>query len=312
MPRSFLVAAAAIVLVPSIGFAQTAVKAGADPHAAHMMLDQQAVSPAPPAAAPVSEKLPADGAGALAALKRSTRHQEYVDVAVPGSNAKIKTFVVYPERPDKAPVVLVIHEIFGLSDWIRGVADQLAKDGFIAVAPDLLSGMAPKGGGTDEVGEQGAVQLIRTLTAQEAVTRLNAVRAYAIKLPAANGKSASIGFCWGGSASFNYAVAQPDLNAAVVYYGTSPSDAAAYQSIKAPVLGLYGGSDNRVTSTVPTAETEMKKLTKTYEPHIFEGAGHGFLRQQMGNDGANMKATSQSWPLTVDFIRKNVTVQGIG
>jgi carboxymethylenebutenolidase len=266
-----------------------------DPHAGHAM-DAQA-----PAAA-VNEKLPPDAAGAAAALKRSSRHQEWVDVAVPNSTAKIKTFVVYPERKDKAPVVVVIHEIFGLSEWIRGVADQLAEDGFIAVAPDLLSDMAPNGGGTDELGDK-ATQVIRNLTPQDAMARLDAVRAYAIKLPAANGKSASIGFCWGGSTSFNFAVAQPALNAAVVYYGTSPSDPAAYNSVKAPVLGLYGGNDNRVTSTVPTAEAEMKKLGKTYEPHVFEGAGHGFLRQQSQPE-ANTKATEQAWPLTVEFLRK--------
>jgi carboxymethylenebutenolidase len=267
----------------------------ADPHAGHAM-DAQA-----PAAA-VNEKLPPDAAGAAAALKRSSRHQEWVDVAVPGSTTKIKTFVVYPERKEKAPVVIVIHEIFGLSEWVRGVADQLAEDGFIAVAPDLLSGMAPNGGGTDELGDK-ATQVIRNLTPQDATARLDAVRAYAIKLPAANGKSASIGFCWGGSTSFNYAVAQPGLNAAVVYYGTSPSDPAAYTNIKAPVLGLYGGNDNRVNATVPTAETEMKKLGKTYEPHVFEGAGHGFLRQQAQPDG-NMKATEQAWPLTIEFLKK--------
>jgi carboxymethylenebutenolidase len=171
------------------------------------------------------------------------------------------------------------------------------------VAPDLLSGMAPNGGGTDELGDK-ATQVIRNLTPQDATARLDAVRAYAIKLPAANGKSASIGFCWGGSTSFNFAVAQPGLNAAVVYYGTSPSDPAAYASIKAPVLGLYGGNDNRVNATVPTAEAEMKKLGKTYEPHVFEGAGHGFLRQQSQPD-ANMKATEQAWPLTIEFLKKH-------
>ena len=306
MSRSILGIAPALVLVPALAFAQDTRTSGSmDPHAGHMMMEQQPAAQAPPQAAPVNDKLPADAPGALDALKRSSRHQEYVDVALPGSTTKIRTFVVYPESKDKAPVVLVIHEIFGLSDWVRAVADQLAKEGFIAVAPDLISGMAPKGGGSEEVGDQGATAVIRNLKPEDAVARLNAVRDYALKLPSANGKSATIGFCWGGSTSFNYAVAQPALNAAVIYYGTSPADAAAYQSIKAPVLGLYGGNDNRVTSTVPTAETEMKKLSKTYEPHVFEGAGHGFLRQQMGADGANMKATQQAWPLTVDFIRKN-------
>ncbi len=240
---------------------------------------------------------------AKAALDASPRHGEWVDVPMAGGSP-LRAWVVYPERKDKAGVVIVIQEIFGLSDWIRGVADQLAEDGFIAIAPDLLSGMGPNGGGTDELGDK-ATQVIRNLTPEETNTRLNAVREYAIKLPAANGKSASIGFCWGGSASFNYAVAQPGLNAAVVYYGTSPSDAAAYTTLKAPVLGLYGGNDARVNATIPTAESEMKKVGKTYEPHVFDGAGHGFLRQQSGQDGANMKATEQAWPLTLDFLRKH-------
>jgi carboxymethylenebutenolidase len=267
-----------------------------DPHAGHT-LEKQAP------AAPVNERLPPDASGAAEALKRSPRHQEWVDIKMAGAQAPIKTFIVYPERKEKAPVVIVIHEIFGLSDWIKGVADQLAEDGFIAVAPDLLSGMGPSGGGTEELGEK-ATQVIRNLTPQDTIAKLNAVRDYAIKLPAANGKSASVGFCWGGAVSFNYAAAQPGLNAAVVYYGTSP-DAAAYANIKAPVLGLYGGNDSRVNATIPTAEAEMDKLGKVYEKHIFEGAGHGLLRQQSGQNGANMKATQQSWPLTIEFIQKH-------
>ena len=136
-------------------FAQNARSTTVDPHAGHVM-EQAPAAAAPAQAAPVSDTLPADAPGALDALKRSSRHQEYVDVALPGATTKIKTFVVYPERKDKAPVVLVIHEIFGLSDWVRGVADQLAKEGFIAIAPDLISGMAPKGGGSEELGDQGA------------------------------------------------------------------------------------------------------------------------------------------------------------
>lgn len=148
--------------------------------------------------------------------------------------------------------------------------------------------------------------MIRTLTPEEVTNGLNAVREYAIKLPAANGKSGVVGFCWGGSASFAYATAQPALDAAVVYYGTSPQDAAAYERIKAPVLGLYGGDDARVNATIPTAQENMKKLNKPYEPHTFEGAGHGFLRQQDGKEGANMKATEQAWPLTVRFFREHL------
>lgn len=258
----------------------------------------------PPAAGqkPANPALPPDATAAPAALKASPRHGEYVDVTAPGGKAPITTWVVYPERKDKAGVVVVIHEIFGLSDWIRGVADQLAKEGFIAVAPDLLSGKGPKGGGTAELGDQ-ATTVIRTLTPEEVTADLNAVREYALKLPAASGKSGTVGFCWGGTTSFAYATNQPALDAAVVYYGTSPS-AADLAKIKAPVLGLYGGDDARVGATVPPAQEEMKKLGKTYEVHTYEGAGHGFLRQQDGRDGANIRATEQAWPETLKFLRE--------
>ena len=175
----------------------------------------------------------------------------------------------------------MIHEIFGLSDWVRGVADQLANDGFIAVAPDLLSGMGPNGGGTESLGED-VTKVIRTLTPEAVAARLDAVRAYALGLPAVNGKVGSVGFCWGGSASFNYAAAQPALDAAVVFYGTSPTEPATYATIKAPVLGHYGSDDARVNATIPTAEDAMKKLGKRYTAKIYDGAGHGFLRQQAG------------------------------
>jgi carboxymethylenebutenolidase len=201
--------------------------------------------------------------------------------------------------------VIVIHEIYGLTDWIRGVADQLAEDGFIAVAPDLICGKGPNGGCTDSAASRDeVVKLVRGLTPDEVVTRLNRVREYATKLPAANGKTATVGYCWGGSTSFSYAAAQPGLNAAVVYYGGSPSDPATLASINAPVLGLYGGDDARVNATIEPAAAEMKKLGKVYETHIYEGAGHGFLRAQTGRDGANMRATEQSWPTTLAFLRK--------
>ena len=148
--------------------------------------------------------------------------------------------------------------------------------------------------------------MIRTLTPQEVTSALDAVREYATKLPAASGKSGVVGFCWGGTNSFAYAAHQPALDAAVVYYGTSPEEAAVYEGIKAPVLGLYGGDDARVDATIPAAVENMKKLAKTYEPHVFEGAGHGFLRQQDGRDGANLKAAEQAWPLTVAFLRQHL------
>ena len=252
------------------------------------------------------DALPPGEADAKQRLETSPRHGEFVDIKVPDEKVPLRTYVVYPERKEKAPVVIVIHEIFGLTDWVRGVADQLAADGFIAVAPDLLSGKGPGGGNTDSVtSRDDAMKLVRGLGAEEVVKKLNAVREYGVKLPAANGKTASIGFCWGGMQSFNYAAAQPELNAAVVYYGTSPSEPAAFGKIKAPVLGLYGSDDARVNATIEPAVEAMKKANKNYQPNVYEGAGHGFLRQQDGKDGANMKAAQQAWPATVKFIKEH-------
>jgi len=258
---------------------------------------------APAAASARDESLPPSESQAKAALDKSPRHGEFVDIKMP-SGPPVRAWVVYPERKDKAGVVIVIHEVYGLSDWIRGVADQLAREGFIAVAPDLISGHAPGGGGTDSAGSRDdVVKLTRELKPEEVTTRLNAVRDFAVKLPGANGKTATVGFCWGGGKSFAYAASQPNLNAAVVYYGTSPEEADLAR-IKAPVLGLYGGDDSRVDATVPPAEAEMKKLGKAYEPHLYEGAGHGFLRAQDDREGANLKATRQAWPRTASFLRE--------
>jgi carboxymethylenebutenolidase len=296
-----LLAAAALSLISSLPLASQEA-----PH------DHGAVPPpaadAPAAAAPAArdESLPPSEQQAKAALEKSPRHGEYVDVKLPSGGTPIRTWVVYPERKDKAPVVIVIHEIYGLSDWLRGVADQLAREGFIAVAPDLISGLGPNGGGTDSVASRDdVVKLVRGLTPEMATARFNAVHDWAVKLPASNGKSATIGFCWGGARSFAYAAAQPALDAAVVYYGTSP-EAAELARIKAPVLGLYGGDDARVDATIPPAETEMKKLGKSYEPNLYEGAGHGFLRAQEERDGANLRATQKAWPRTLAFLRQHL------
>ena len=213
--------------------------------------------------------------------------------------------MVYPERSDPAPVVLVIHEIYGLTDWIRAVADQLAAEGYLAIAPDILTGKGPDGGGTESVDRDGAVALVRALDRSAVVVRLNAVAQYATSLPAAQDTLAVIGFCWGGSTSFAYAAAQPNLSAAVVYYGSSPS-AEALARIRAPVLALYGGDDARVNKTIPAAQTEMKRLGKSYQPEIYDGAGHGFLRAQEARDGANMRASERAWPETIGFLKREL------
>ncbi len=275
-----------------------------------------AAPPATPAAPPASAAtLPAPAAHdpnlppteetAKAQLDKSPRHGEYVDIALPGGG-KLNAWVVYPERKNKAGVVILIHEIYGLSDWFRGVADQLAKEGFIAVAPDLISGMGPNGGGTASAASRDdVVALVRGLTPEVTTARLNAVRDYAKKIPAGNGKIATIGFCWGGGKSFAYAVSEPSLAGAVVYYGVSP-EPADLAKIKAPVVGFYGGDDARISATIPKTQAETKKLGKRFEPHVFDGAGHGFLRAQDDRDGANLKATKAAWPRTLEFLRSRL------
>jgi len=244
--------------------------------------------------------------GAKAALEHSPRHHEWADIAVPGKTGKLSAFVAYPERKDKAPVVIVIHEVFGLTDWIRAVADRLAAEGFIAIAPDLLSGRGPGGGGTDKFGSRDdVVKALREVGAQEVVAALNAVSRYGRGLPAAKGKFATLGFCWGGGQSFNYATAQPELGAAVVYYGSSP-ELQTLGNISAPVLGLYGGDDARVNATVGPAAVRMKELGKTFIAHTYPGAGHGFLRAQDGREGANLAAAQKAWPVTVEHLKKHL------
>jgi len=254
------------------------------------------------AAAPPGHGLPPSEDAAAARLNSSPRHGEFHTVDVRGT--PVRAWVVYPERKDKAPVVLVIHEIFGLTDWIRAVTDQLAAEGFLAVAPDLLSGKGPHGGGSDDFpARDDATKAVSGLDRDEVLARLDAVRTWALAQPSASTSSATVGFCWGGGTSFAYAVHQPQLDAAVVYYGTPPQDLSTLAAVRAPVLGLYGGDDARVTSTVEATREKMHALGKSYEPHVFDGAGHGFLRAQGGQDGANGRAAAQAWPLTVNFLR---------
>ncbi len=253
--------------------------------------------------------IPADAEGAVEALDSSPRHGEWVDIKEGRSDSArwgdaVRAWVTYPERATRAPVVVVIHEIFGLTDWIRAVADQLAAEGFIAIAPDLLSGVGPDGGGTPADRQQ-AVALVRSLRVEDTTRRLSAVARYGLSLPAANGRVGAVGFCWGGSTSFNFAANENGLGAAIVYYGSSPSREMLGR-IEAPVLGLYGGDDARVNATIPDAVRGMRRLGKFYEPHQFEGAGHGFLRQQSGREGANLAATQQAWSETVSFFREHL------
>ena len=214
---------------------------------------------------------------AKARLEKSPRHLEYVKVD--HDRRAVNCFVAYPEVKEKAPAVVVIHEIFGLADWPKLLADELAEAGYIAIAPDLLSGMGPGGSGTESFqGRDGVTRAVRDLPQKQVTADLDAVVEYVGKLPACNGKVAICGFCWGGGQAFSYATHNKGIKAAFVFYGGGPTDEAAVRSIEAPVYGFYGGNDARVNATIPRSEELMKAAGKTYEPVIYEGAGHGFMR----------------------------------
>lgn len=267
----------------------------ADDHSGH-----DRAAPSASVSVPANENLPADAAGARARLASSPRHGEWVSYKS-GSDS-IRAWLVYPQRKDKAPVVVVIHEIYGLTPWVRAVADQLAEAGYIAIAPDLLT-MKGLPNATDSVPQDLATAAIRTLVPDDVQRYIDASASYAMALPSAQKKYGTIGFCWGGGISFQHAVHSPSLGAAVVYYGVSPAN-DALASVKAPVLGLYGGSDARVGATVPPADSTMKALGKTFTHYSYEGAAHGFLRQQSGQAGANLTATQQAWPATIAWFRR--------
>ncbi|MGH7972463.1 MAG: dienelactone hydrolase family protein, partial [Limisphaerales bacterium] len=229
-------------------------------------------------------------------LEKSPRHLEWVKVN--HDNRVVNCFIAFPEVKEKATAVVVIHEIFGLTDWIRGVTDQLAEAGYIAIAPDLLSGSAPGGGGTAELGGGDEVRkAISSLPKEQVTADLQAVAAYVSKLPACNGKVTVAGFCWGGGQAFRFATDDSQLKAAFVFYGTAPEQADALAKIKCPVYGFYGGNDARVTATVPKTTMAMKLSGKTYEPVVYQDAGHGFMRMGEAPDASagNKEARDKAW-----------------
>jgi carboxymethylenebutenolidase len=227
-------------------------------------------------------------------LAKSPRHGEWVTVKHDGR--AVETFVVYPESKDKKPVVLVIHEIFGMTDWVQDLADQVAEAGYIAVAPDLLSGMGPNGGRSSSFAEGKANEAIGHLNPDQITADLNAVADYGLKLPASNGKLFVGGFCWGGGQTFRFATNRPDLGAAFVFYGVPP-DKDAMARIKAPVYGFYAGEDARIGAMIPGAIEQMKAAGKTYDIVTYDGAGHGFMRAGEAPDAneANRKARTEAW-----------------
>jgi carboxymethylenebutenolidase len=246
-----------------------------------------------------SAALPAAGSTAMERLNKSPRHGEWVTIKVNAIDS-VSAWVVYPERKDKAPVVIAIHENTGINAWTRAVADQLAADGFIAIAPDLTTMFRTGDLHADPTQDEGRAAIPK-VTPDIGNAAIDAVAKYGMSLPAALPKYGIVGFCWGGGRSFLHATHAPGLGASVVYYGSPPSK-EQMMAINAPVLGLYGGSDARISSTVPGTDSTMKAMNKSYEFHIFDGAGHGFLRAQDQNP-ANLAAAQQAWPLTVKFFK---------
>lgn len=229
-------------------------------------------------------------------LEKSPRHHEWVRIEHGGR--LLHGFLVYPEVKEKAAAVVVIHENRGLTDWVRGVADQLAEAGYIALAPDLLSGMGPGGGKTSDFPSQDAArEALYRLPPDQVTADLRAAADYVAKLPASNGKVAVAGFCWGGGQAFRFATNRPGLAAAFVFYGPAPEERAALGRIDCPVYGFYGENDARINAGIEKTRTAMKELGKTYEPVLYPGAGHGFMRSGEGPDAreGDRKARQEAW-----------------
>ncbi|MDO8544006.1 MAG: dienelactone hydrolase family protein [Opitutaceae bacterium] len=236
-------------------------------------------------------------------LNNSPRHLEWVTVK--NGDREVKCFIGFPEVKSKATAVVVIHEIFGLSDWVRGVVDQLAEAGYIAIAPDFLSGMGPNGGGSDSFSPDAVRGKIQGLAQEQVNGDLDAAVSYVGKLPAANGKVVVGGFCWGGAKTFAYATHNPNIKGGLVFYGSAPKP-EEFSSIRAPIYGFYGGNDARITAAVPQVTEQMKAAGKSYEPVIYEGAGHGFMRAGEAPDAseANKKARAESWQRLKQLLSK--------
>ena len=249
------------------------------------------------------DDLPANWVMAGKTANTTPRKNEWIDVPMPGSNAKIHTWVVYPDGTQPAGTVLVLHGASGISDWIRSVADQLAKEGFIALAIDMSSGLGPNGGNFDSFRfTDDLMRATQKLTREDVMGRIMAVRDFAAKMPRSNGKTGSIGFCGGGTNSFTLATNSPAHNASVVYYGAAPMP--LLEKTTAPVLGFYGEDDARIFSTVEPTRAAMKKLGKAYEAHTYPHATHSFLwMQDLGN---NFQATADAWPRTIAFFRQHL------
>lgn len=234
-------------------------------------------------------------------LDKSPRHLEWVKVKA--GTRQVDCFVAYPEVKGKAPTIVLIHEIFGLTDWVRLVADELAGHGYVVIAPDLLSQMGPKGGGTAEFGgDDAARKAVGTLDPEQVTADLHAAAAYVKTLPAAAAEQSVAGFCWGGSQSFRFATTEPGLKRALVFYGSPPENP---EKVVCPIYGFYAENDARINQTLEATEETMKAAGKTFEPKIYVGAGHGFMRAGAAPDAneGNAKACKEGWQRMLELLK---------
>jgi carboxymethylenebutenolidase len=228
-------------------------------------------------------------------LDSVTTHGEWVKIKK--GNETIRAYVAYPERKTKGPAVIVIHEIFGLTDWEPTVADRLAKEGYVAIVPDLLSSKHGKSPANPDEGRK----LVGELEPDRVTADLNAAYDYVNGLPAvAKGQVGTIGFCWGGGQSFRYATNNPRLKAVVVAYGPAP-DTADLKRIQAPVLGIYGENDERINARLPEVTAAMQSDGKTFSSEVYPGTGHGFLKP--GRQGSDGPQPGKAWNRILEFYR---------
>lgn len=231
---------------------------------------------------------------AKANLEKSPRHREWATVTHHGRSLKV--LVAYPESSGKTPVVLMIHEIFGMTDWVQDMADQIAAMGYIVVAPDLLSGMGTNGGDSQSFDQSGAIKAVSSLDPEQVKADLIAAADYGLSLPASKHQLFVMGFCWGGGQAFRFATERKHLGAAFVFYGPPPPT-DAMKSIDAPVYGFYGGNDERIDATIPATKDAMQAAGKTYDPTVFPGAGHGFMRAGEAPDATRPNAEARTGSL---------------
>lgn len=231
-------------------------------------------------------------------LDAVTTHGEWIYIK--RGTDSIRAYVAYPERSDKAPGIIVIHEIFGLTDWEPSVADKLAKDGFVAILPDLLSS---KFGMTPANADSGR-KLVAQLEPERVTADLDAVYAWLNSQPSVKQESiGTIGFCWGGGQSFRYATNNPRLKAAVVCYGPAP-DSAALKRIQARVLGVYGENDARINASLPSVDSTLKAEKKSFQFDTYPGTGHGFLKP--GRQGSDGPQVERAWERIIAFYRETL------